>query len=57
MLNEFYDLIASDMVYKICNSSKEENKLGIAESFAGPARNLILNNSTTFNKITYINKS
>jgi len=33
MLNEFYDLIASDMVYKICNSSKEENKLGISKSF------------------------
>jgi len=26
------------MVYKICNSSKEEDKLGVTESFVGMVR-------------------
>jgi len=41
MLDECYDSTTTDMVYKICNNSKEENKLGIAESFVGMVRKRI----------------
>jgi len=38
MLDECYDSTTTDMVYKICDNSKEEDKLGVTESFVGMVR-------------------